>query len=156
MGIVASRFHGDFCVVKEDKNFSGSKGKSGFSICDNRSRTTLVKDFRSRDHIVEDARLTGACLIEQVTVEVDTALADILIGDLYPVRLGTVYVAEEVVTGTLEILIFFVAVAVVVPVADIVSMGKNNGINGTDDVLHIGNPFFVVSFQAFYTFIRNT
>ena len=75
MGIVASRFHGDFCVVKEDKNFSGSKGKSGFSICDNRSRTTLVKDFRSRDHIVEDARLTGACLIEQVTVEVDTALA---------------------------------------------------------------------------------
>ena len=25
MGIVASRFHGDFCVVKEDKNFQAAK-----------------------------------------------------------------------------------------------------------------------------------
>ena len=147
MGIVASSFHGDFCVVKEDKNFSGSKGKSGFSICDNRSRTTLVKDFRSCDHIVEDARLTGACLIEQVTVEVDTALADILIGDLYPVRLRTVYIAVEIVACALEILVDLVVGGVALPGADIISMGKDDRVGSADDVCYIVHPLFIVSTQ---------
>jgi len=152
MGIVASRFHGDFCVVKEDKNFSGSKGKSGFSICDNRSRTTLVKDFRSRDHIVEDTRLTGACLIEQVTVEIDTALADILIGDLYPVRLRTVYIAVEVVTDAFEVVVDFVVGSVTFPGADIIAVREDDRIGWTNDILDGIDPFFVVCAQGIYRF----
>ena len=140
-----------FCVPELFCVLSGS----GLSVGDNRSRTALVKDFGSLEHVVQNGGLTGTCLVKHVTVQVNAALTDIMLADLYPVRLGTVYVAEEVVTDTLEILIFFVAVAVVVPVADIVPMGKNNGIDGTDDVLHIGNPFFVIIFQAFYAFIRN-
>lgn len=152
MGIVSSRFHGDFGVVKENKNFSGSRGKSGFSICDNRSRTTLVKDFRSCDHIVEDTRLTGACLIEQVTVEVDTALADILIGDLYPVRLRTVYIAVEVVTDAFEVVVDFVVGSVTFPGADIIAVREDDRIGWANDILDGIDPFFVVCAQGIYRF----
>ena len=56
----------------------------------------LVKDFGCLEHIVWYGRLTGGSAVEHVTVEVNAALTYILIGDLYPVGLRTVYVAVEI------------------------------------------------------------
>ena len=112
-----------------------------------RGRTTLIEDFGSLEHVVEDRGLTKAGFVELIAIQIDTALADVVIADLYPVGLRGIHIAEEVVAGTLEILVLFVAVTVVMPVTDVVSVGENDSIHSADDVLNIGYPFFIVGFQ---------
>lgn len=118
-----------------------------------RGRTTLIEDLGGQEHIVENGGLTKAGLVELIAVQIDTALADVVVADLYPVGLGGVHIAEEVVACALEILVLFVAVTVVMPVADVVSVGKDDSVHSADDVLNIGNPFLVVSFQLVHRFI---
>ena len=112
-----------------------------------RGRTTLIEDFGSLEHVVENCGLTKAGLVELIAIQIDTALADVVIADLYPVGLGGIHIAEEVVACALEILVLFVAVTVVMPVTDVVSVGENDSIHSADDVLNIGYPFFIVGFQ---------
>ena len=112
-----------------------------------RGRTTLIEDFGSLEHVVENCGLTKAGFVELIAIQIDTALADVVIADLYPVGLRGIHIAEEVVAGTLEILVLFVAVTVVMPVTDVVSVGENDSIHSADDVLNIGYPFFIVGFQ---------
>lgn len=118
-----------------------------------RGRTTLIEDFGSLEHVVENRGLTKAGLVELIAIQIDTALADVVIADLYPVGLGGIHIAEEVVACALEILVLFVAITVVMPVADVVSVGKDDSVHSADDVLNIGNPFLVVSFQLVHRFI---
>lgn len=118
-----------------------------------RGRTTLIEDFGSLEHVVEDRGLTKAGFVELIAIQIDTALADVVIADLYPVGLGGIHIAEEVVACALEILVLFVAITVVMPVADVVSVGKDDSVHSADDVLNIGNPFLVVSFQLVHRFI---
>ena len=118
-----------------------------------RGRTTLIEDFGSLEHVVENRGLTKAGLVELIALQIDTALADVVIADLYPVGLGGIHIAEEVVACALEILVLFVAITVVMPVADVVSVGKDDSVHSADDVLNIGNPFLVVSFQLVHRFI---
>ena len=92
-------------------------------------------------------------MVELIAIQIDTALADVVIADLYPVGLGGIHIAEEVVACALEILVLFVAITVVMPVADAVSVGKDDSVHSADDVLNIGNPFLVVSFQLVHRFI---
>ena len=61
-----------------------------------RGRTTLIEDFGSLEHVVENCGLTKAGFVELIAVQIDTALADVVIADLYPVGLRTVYVAVEI------------------------------------------------------------
>ena len=75
-----------------------------------RGRPPLIEDFGSLEHVVEDRGLTKAGFVELIAIQIDTALADVVIADLYPVGLRGIHIAEEVVAGTLEILVLFVAV----------------------------------------------
>ena len=118
-----------------------------------RGRTTLIEDFGSLEHVVEDRGLTKAGFVELIAIQIDTALADVMIADLYPVGLRGIHIAEEIIAGTLELLVLFVAVTVVMPVTDVVSVGKDDSVHSADDVLNIGNPFLVVSFQLVHRFI---
>ena len=95
-----------------------------------RGRTTLIEDFGSLEHVVENRGLTKAGLVELIAIQIDTALADVVIADLYPVGLGGIHIAEEVVACALEILVLFVAITVVMPVADVVSVGKDDSVHG--------------------------
>ena len=88
----------------------------------------MVKDFGCLEHIVKYGRLTGGSAVEHVTVEVNAALTYILIGDLYPVGLRTVYVAVEIVACALEILVDLVVGGVAFPGADIISVGKDRSV----------------------------
>ena len=124
-------------------NESGSR----LPVCDDRGRTSLVKDIGCLEHIVEYGRLTGGSAVEHVTVEVNTALTYILIGDLYPVRLRTVYIAVEIVACALEILVDLVVGGVAFPGADIISMGKDDRVGSADDVCYVVHPLFIVSTQ---------
>ena len=44
-----------------------------------RGRTTLIEDFGSLEHVVEDRGLTKAGFVELIAIQIDTALADVVI-----------------------------------------------------------------------------
>ena len=137
-----------FCILK-------SGAASGFSVGYHRGRSGGIEGLGGQEHIVQNSGVAPAGLVQHVAIQIDSALAHVIIPDLYPVGNGAVHVAEEIVAGALEILEFFIVGTVILPVADVISVGEDDGVHRSHDILNGIYPFFIVDAQLIGGFVSD-